>query len=286
MTQQQIVFVIGAARSGTKFARSLFSADASSVAIPYDIGYVWRYKNEGLPHDEIDSASLSDSDLAVLRRRVEKMFRRASGGTPATFYFEKSVPNSLRPDLLHRVFPEAKFLHLVRNGFPVAESALRQWQAPVQSGYLLQKLKYLSLADYRYAFWFLKNRLSKPAGQSVPIWGPRYNGIQHDTLTETLPTVVAKQWLNCVEKSLTGLDVVPKNKVFTMSYGDLVSKPSIVQDACDFMGMSALEPLAYQHAHAIQGEDMKWEKRLLPSELSDIRAVLDGASTRAAAFLE
>ena len=53
------IIIIGAARSGTKILRDVL-AEASGVGcVPYDIGFVWRYGNQRVPHDVLDPATVT-----------------------------------------------------------------------------------------------------------------------------------------------------------------------------------------------------------------------------------
>ena len=134
------VLIIGAGRSGTKYLRSMLAASDEIAAVPYDVGYVWRTGNEDLPHDEISKVGVSERDAAWMRKTLPTLAEKKASEM-ARILVEKSVPNSLRVAMLHRVFPNARFLHLVRDGRAVTESALRQWQEPADSGYLLKKLR-------------------------------------------------------------------------------------------------------------------------------------------------
>ena len=65
-------FLIGAARSGTKFLRNCFSVSDEIEIVPYDIGYVWRYGNEKISHDELKPSDL-DNKLKFWIRKYQMM---------------------------------------------------------------------------------------------------------------------------------------------------------------------------------------------------------------------
>ena len=96
---------------------------------------------------------------------------------------EKSVGNTLRVGYVAEIVPDAIFVHLVRNGVDVAESTRRQWQSPVEYGYLRDKVRHFPLRmvptyGRSYAASLLRRRL---AGDGrVASWGPRYPGIDRD----------------------------------------------------------------------------------------------------------
>lgn len=238
MSDPTPVFLIGAARSGTKFLRDLIAASPDVAEVPYDINYVWRHGNEGLPHDELDPAILDSSTKAHIRREIRRLALRSN--PQASVILEKTVSNALRVDFVRAVFPEAKMIYLERDGLDVAESSYRQWTAPPDRGYLLAKLRYFPLREWRYALWFARNTLS--GKKSVPIWGPRYDGITDDV--EALPTAVvcAHQWRRCVD-GWTNRTPAPDLEL-TVSYRDLFENPERTADRIKtFVGAADSDPI-------------------------------------------
>ena len=174
------IIILGAGRSGTKFLRSLLEVSKDVTTIPYDVGYIWRYGNEFLKHDELKPEMANKKVVKYIRANLPKLIRQSKPG--AHYLIEKSVPNTLRPAFLYKVYPEAKFVHLIRDGRAVTESSIRLWSEPVERSYLLDKLRYFPWTNYKYALWYLWNmikwRLFK--GRGGYIWGPRYKGIEKD----------------------------------------------------------------------------------------------------------
>ena len=67
------IFIIGAARSGTKFLRALLAESPSLVAVPYDISFVWRYGNEAHPDDCLPRVLATTKTKAFIRHNLIKM---------------------------------------------------------------------------------------------------------------------------------------------------------------------------------------------------------------------
>lgn len=111
------IFLIGAARSGTKLLRDMLGRHPELDAIPYDINYLWRLGHEDLKHDE----------LPDITDRARKAINRHLQQAGADFVVEKTVSNCFRVAPVARAFPEARFIFLVRDGYDVTESAVRQW---------------------------------------------------------------------------------------------------------------------------------------------------------------
>ena len=215
------VIIIGAARSGTKILRDVL-AEASGVGcVPYDIGFVWRYGNERVPHDVLDPATVTPRIQRFVRRYVDRYARSAPD-----VVIEKTVGNTLRVPFVHALMPDAAFVHLVRDGTDVAESARRQWSAAPDRDYLLRKVRHFPLRltpsygrEYALAQLSLLRRVRHAA-----TWGPRYPGIDDDVASLDLLTVCARQWRASVEYATRDLARV-STLVVDVRYEDLTSEP-------------------------------------------------------------
>jgi hypothetical protein len=255
------VLIIGAARSGTKILRDVLT-DASGVGcVPYDIGFVWRYGNERVPHDVLDPATVTPRIQRFVRRYVD---RYARSGRDVVI--EKTVGNTLRVPFVHALMPDAAFVHLLRDGTDVAESARRQWLAAPDRGYLLRKVRHFPLRlipfygpEYALAQLSLLRRVQPvdsredPPGGSVQsrgdtpraprgkvaTWGPRYPGIDDDLASHDLLTVCARQWRASVECATRDLAQV-STLVVDIRYEDLVSEPlATLGELMDRLGLPA-----------------------------------------------
>ena len=69
------IVIIGAARSGTKILRDVLAQASGAGSVPYDIGFVWRYGNERVPHDVLDPATVTPRISRFVRRYVERYAR-------------------------------------------------------------------------------------------------------------------------------------------------------------------------------------------------------------------
>jgi len=164
------------------------ATDEALQCVPYDVNYVWRTGNESLPHDELDPATLTPARERRIRRTLMSLAKLPPEGDTAKL-IEKTVSNGLRVPFIDSVFPDARYLHLVRDGRSVVESSLRLWKAPPDTGGLKRKLSDLPFSQYGYLFWFaanyLKGRMKGRSGGEV--WGPRYRGILEDLDAHPFP---------------------------------------------------------------------------------------------------
>ena len=265
------VFLLGAGRSGTKFLRDVLGSSSSIGVIPYDVGYVWRYGNENFPSDELTPEMITPSIEKHIKNMLSTLVKK--NDDYIEILIEKSVPNTLRPSFVRRIYPDAKFIHLIRDGRSVTESAIRSWNSPPKKGYISKKIRYFPWRSYSYAIWYFKNFLKGvfQYGQNQRIWGPRYSGIDKDVGALPLELVCARQWRKCVETSLSQLDSFPEGKVLTVHYEDLIKDQKYVEKICNFIGVSNKRGIVdYYNKIVVHSNVDKWRKSLSDEQLKII----------------
>lgn len=262
----QPVLIIGAARSGTKFLRDILSRTAGVATVPYDVNYVWRYGNSERADDE-----LSEEDATERVRRFVRSTLPSIAGFDAArdrFLLEKTVSNGLRIPFVDRILPEARYIALVRDGRAVAESAMRQWQAPPKWGDLLEKLKGMPLSNYSYAAWFAMNYgrglLSRRGGGKV--WGPRYLGLDADVDKESLAFVCARQWSRVVDSTEVGMRSIPADRRFVLRYEDLVRDDAQLTALLAWLEWPAAPAIEAYRRAVSPLENRKWQEILTPAD--------------------
>jgi sulfotransferase family protein len=261
----QPLIVIGAARSGTKLARDLIAQHPAVDKIPYDVSYIWRLGNEDISHDELPVDRLTPH----IRRRILEKFEAYRSGSP--FLVEKTVGNCLRVPFVHAVFPDALFIHLIRDGRDVIESVYRQWLAPTDWGYLLAKARTFPVFEaFGYAFAYAKNASRRfLASNRNPrgTWGVRYAGIDNDVATKSLLEICAIQWVLSVEKAQEELSRLPAHRVLTIRYEDLAQNPETYLDRiAKFAGLDAERYPENLYRHLVSSRNIGKGLRSLTAE--------------------
>lgn len=130
---------------------------------------------------------------------------------------EKTPKNSLRVPFMDRLFPDAKFLHIVREPRQNIDSLLAGWRSSDRIGPLrlprFQRAGYpiaggLSLKDYRGRWWRFA---------LVPGWRSLAGG--------TLADVALKQWYECNRIAADDLRLIPAERVLTIRFEDFLADP-------------------------------------------------------------
>lgn len=267
------IVIIGAARSGTKILRDVLAQASGAGCVPYDIGFVWRYRNERVPHDVLDPATVTPGISRFVRRYVERYAR-----TGGEVVIEKTVGNTLRVPFVHAVLPDATFVHLVRDGRDAVESARRQWSAPAERKYLLDKARHFPLRlvpSYGRKYAMAQLGLLRGARSHAATWGPRYPGIDDDVASIDLLAVCARQWRASVEFATRDLARVHA-PVVDVRYEELVAAPlATLSGLLDQLGLTASDEDRRRAAARLEvGRTGAGARTLTTEELATISAEL------------
>lgn len=222
MPRRRLV-LIGAARSGTKILRDALAAATGVGKVPYDVGYVWRFGSEDTPDDVLDPLAVTERTRAFIQRFVDGY---ACGQCEAVV-IEKTVGNAVRVPMVANVLPDARYIHLIRDGVDVIESTRRQWTAPTDLHYLVGKARHFPLRLLPgYGVKYLRSLSHRRATSEgrVGSWGLRYPGIDNDLQQHELLVVCARQWRYGVTLARTDLARL-KLPVVEVRYEDLVHDP-------------------------------------------------------------
>jgi len=163
---------------------------------------------------------------------------------------EKTPKNSLRVPFLNAVFPDAFFLHLIRDPRANLSSLMEGWQLPGRYA-TYQVPGGLEIEGYDGSAW----NFLLPAG-----WEAYSKGVR-------LEQVCAFQYRAANRKALDDLSQIPSSRKMTVRYEDLVSQPErTVRAICDRVGcrygggtrrMARTMPVVNSSG---QPDDDKWQK--------------------------
>jgi len=230
------VLVVGAARSGTKFLRRLLAAHPVCAFVPYGIPMVWRTGNEAVPHDALPASACTPAVAEAIRSHVATL-AWAAHPSRTRLLVEKTCANALRVPFVLQVYPEARVIHLVRDGRDAVPSAYRRWHAAVSWRYRFRKAAFLPTGTVvRQGWQALKNRLTT-SRSGTPRWGPHYPGMADDVQAGDLRQVCVNQWTACVTRAHDALEPVSAERVFSLRYESLVSEPTCLDRLADFLDL-------------------------------------------------
>lgn len=213
---RQLIFLIGPARSGTKILRDVLSRNSSIDKVAYDINFIWKHKNESWENDEIPPEALSAEKKVFVSKYLAKHLT-----DPNNFLIEKTVSNTIRVSYLLAMYPQAKFIFLLRDGYDVIESVYRQWFETPPKSYLIKKAREIPLSVLiKYVPKFIKNLASKKS--QTYHWGVKVPGLDHIGSVEEK---IAYQWMYCIRSMSRHKEMLPNDNLYTIRYEDLAQNP-------------------------------------------------------------
>lgn len=284
------IFIVGAARSGTHLLASLLRKNLPGMPYVGEVNDLWLARRPDLGHDQIAPDMLTERDLQTLAAALLDQV----GG--ATVWLDKTAANVLRPALICRLFPQARIVHIIRDGRDVVLSVRRKaggdlrkitrdggkdrLAAPSGIGRLHGAIRHkLQRPPSPAVLW---RSLPRYASASLAIlglrhqryWGPRIPGYR-DLMKRADPLeVYARQWQHCVH---TMRDFAAANASFQyleIRFEDLVADPrSVLGQVLVFLGHEAGASLTLVDLRPAPANG--WQAQLTGRETALIGRLLD-----------
>ena len=262
------IVIIGAGRSGTNMIRDALTRSSELVTWPCDeINYIWRYGNRRAVTDEFEPSMATPRVVDFIRRRFGSLRRKH----PGKEIVEKTCANALRVDFVRAVVPEARFIHIIRDGRDVAASAAKRWVADLDLRYVLRKARYVPARDAPfYAGSYAWNRARKLFGRKkrLATWGPKFDGMEAAFTENTLPVACAIQWARCLQRASSAMTRISENDVLTVRYEEIAARPRhSMQRIAEFTGGRSSEDDLADAAQSISAQSVgKWRSDLSPDD--------------------
>lgn len=122
-----LVFILGAGRSGTNLLTFAFHAESPDFGNLGENRYIWNIGQKDRRSDQRGASEVTPRIRRYLHRHFALRARRFDGA--ATIFLDKTPSNAFRIPFVAEVFPEAKFIHIIRDGRDNLLSRSRQWKA-------------------------------------------------------------------------------------------------------------------------------------------------------------
>jgi len=289
--------IIGPPRSGTSILGRVIGQhpDIYNWIEPY---YIWDYHFREHPHDERMREDASPKVTNRIRRSFEQC-RRTLG---VDHLIDKSPRNSLKIPFIKEVFPEARYIFILRDGRDTVLSIKKQWEskgkvfsgsftpANMRGKYVVFK-KWLTrkpLWSHRWQSFCFETGLPKHLSRRKFLnrvrwegrfgWGPRFKGWQELIDRVSLLEYCAYQWAACATRVAEGLPLIPDKRKLIVRYEDFIKAPkNCLEDIFSFLGINV--PLYYlEKTPEIWADNAnKWKKEMSAEELMAIKPIMQNA---------
>ncbi|MDH5477051.1 MAG: sulfotransferase [Nitrospinota bacterium] len=286
------VFIVGSPRSGTTILSEVLDRhrDITQWYEPY---FIWDWGIGNLDDDVRVEGMLTPDHRRFIQKEFG-LFRQKSG---SKVVIDKSPEHCFKIPFVQAVFPEARWIHLIRDGRDVTLSIKREWdlRRDIVKGLSLAKF-YREVSTMMRLHHFWRNRiqiglfefmnmkslnplkyLNKSKWKGTAGWGPRFPGWQEELEKLSLAQFTAMQWARSVEYTLEGLAAAPKGNVLDVRYEEFLDRPDEqLERICGFLGLEY--DRGWNMAHDLRPANQgKWKTDLTPELRKEIGPVITPA---------
>jgi hypothetical protein len=263
------IIILGFHRSGTTLLGNLFR-EHPDVAFWMEPRHVWMHH---FMYRRLDVLAAADATPRVIRQ-IHRDFGRFLAQSGRSRFAEKTPSNMVRLPFVRAVFPDAKVIHIIRDGRAATASTVRVLSRPPKPEIVKRRLRETPLWHYPAYLRKAWRMLVAPRlpGGSIPIWGPRIPGLEEWRRTLPKEEVCAKQWQEVIRTARRDAASVPPEQYREWRYEDLVTDPvRTCRQMFDFADLSwppGFEELLRERVHA--GSLSKWRGDFTPEKLQSI----------------
>lgn len=297
MSLSRPIIILGAARSGTTLLAEHLLGEHPEVVYWGEPSFVWRYKNASQQTDVLSADEATPEIKSYIRTQFENRLREGDGSR----FMEKTPANCLRMPFVLEVLPDARVVHLIRDGRDVALSASREWQGGGEEALDSRSLRqanrvvrvwrtfwrelqlqdrvndlqsFLELFSYRHRLVEFLKRQALPGAESV--WGPRVPGLEEFRQNFSLLETCAIQWDLCVRHARSGCAVLPDEQYLEIHYETLLTEPrETLVEIFDFVDLSTDDAVVEDIASAIVPRTVpSWPSQMDPSSLRAVESII------------
>ncbi len=305
-TDIQLVSLIGAARSGTTLVAEHILAHHPDVTYWSEPNHVWSRGNIYNTTDRRDQSHATPGVTEFVRRQFAERLEGRSG----ELLLEKTPGNCLRVPFVREVFPETRFIHLVRDGRDVALSAAREWRGGADRGQqdgaeqidddkslpgqlvdLVQMIiRQIAIRGMHttirprqipyYVYRLVQLVRSRLFGRER-LWGPHIPELREIRESHTLLETCAIQWCECVETAAADLAELPEERRIRVRYEDLLDDPAgEAARILEFLDRE-VTPSVQQQLETVEPTNKdKWRREMSSAEQRRVGALIDDTLER------
>lgn len=211
------VFIIGAPRSGTSLLYAILRRSSALRHWPGESHEIWEADYHPALRGWSSNALTAEDLTPEAAAHIKRSFFLVTGRKHRLI--DKTPRNALRVGFVDGLFPDARFIFLMRDGRENVNSLINAWRTERYRTYRLPEPHAIPGAD--------------------PAWWKfvLYPGWEADT-SGPLELVCAKQWIASNEHARSDLGRIARDRVFELRYEDLVDDAvATVGDIVSFLGL-------------------------------------------------
>ena len=226
------IIILGTPRSGTTFLGEVLSAHPD-FAYAIEPSPIWRRGNESTS-DMLRPEHARQQVIAGIHQR----FAHLVSTQGKSRLLEKTPQNCLRLPFINEIFPDAIYIHILRDPIESILSIRKMWQTNTH-GFkgvrFSQRLKELPMAQIpRYGAQLVRRSIGAVTGKQMVMWGPLLPGLKDMVRELDILEVASIQWRMCIERVLMDSKTMPSSRYREYQLSDLsLDKMNEILNFCD-----------------------------------------------------
>lgn len=242
-TVHPVYFIIGVPRSGTYLLGDLLKKAIPGSCFISEINDFWKKYFPFAKTDYISHHEINTKKAKKIRDDFYDLAKK-NGCTPKGIIIEKTAANCFRLEAIRKIFPEAKFIHILRDGRDVALSIKKKYNGNIQK---ISNSKEINISyKYRLGTIYKEIRHKCKHGFSIilvlknlgrylsiillelklknkSLWGPRYPGYKYLSRKISQIELAGEMWKTALANIDNFLFHLPKGQSIEIRYEELTS---------------------------------------------------------------
>lgn len=283
-------FLIGSPRSGTTILSQILDLHPD-IAQWYEPYFIWNFHLATKTTDIHESCEVTPQ----IRKFILKEFSIFRNKSQKKIVLDKSPEHSFHIPFNNEIFPEAKWIHLLRDGRDVVLSIHKEWHKRARIvqqkdfaaffNLAFQMLSRQPFIRYKWkALYFElkktktlnpKRMLNKSKWQGKPGWGPRFQGWRDVLGNSTILEFNCYQWLQSINKIYEDITILPGKNILEIRYENLITNPrSTLAKIFQFLELEMPENFNEKIPTLKSDNFNKWQNEFTPAQKMEISPIL------------
>ncbi len=239
------IIIIGAPRTG----KSMIGDTLQASGEIFDNSEALMIWNHGMKRRNSDVRHSLEANLE-LREKIVSLCAKSVHRYGKKRYLDNLSYNMLRIPFINKLIPEAKIIHVYRNGEKAIPEILFGWtnHDTIRKAVRRRWREINPKTFPPFLLRFASNYVRTIMGYSRSTWGPITPGMMDFKKSHSLEELVAYQWVSLISIARRDLGKLPDNSWIEVRYEDMISDPeNKFEQICEFCEVENPEAVL-QHA--------------------------------------
>jgi len=291
-----IVFIVGSPRSGTTLLGNILD-NHELISQWYEPYFIFDkfFRNA---EDDVRSSNEATQKVCM---QIRKDFKRYGNKKRSRIIVDKSPRNSLKIPFIRKIFPKAKFIHIIRDGRDATLSINKEWirrRRIVHGAEGFSEFNYLDALkvikewlnrqpfwlDRIKALWFemhghlinKSKQLNQKRWNGQVGWGPRFNNWSEYLSLNSLLQFNALQWVQCVANVNSNWSLLDENQGIQIQYEELIVNPTEhLENVLHFIDVVPTHEFFNTLPKLKSSNFCKWKNEFSIQEIEGIKPILN-----------